>query len=82
MTNEPRADFHHELDDIRTSIARLGATVVELIPRVTEILLSQDLESAEYVLRGDAEIDARAYEVEERALTLMALPTFSVPNRK
>lgn len=68
-----RPEFHHELDDIRNSIARLGATVVELIPRVTEILLSQDLEGAEYVLRGDDEIDARAHEVEERALTLMAL---------
>lgn len=68
-----RPEFHHELADIRSSIARLGATVVELIPRVTEILLSQDLEGAEYVLRGDEEIDARAYEVEERALTLMAL---------
>ncbi len=68
-----RPEFHHELDDIRNDIARLGATIVELIPRVTEILLSQDLEGAEYVLRGDHEIDARAYSVEERALTLLAL---------
>lgn len=68
-----RGGFHHELEDIRNSIARLGATVVELIPRVTDILLTQDLEGAEYVLRGDAEIDERAHEAEERALTLLAL---------
>lgn len=71
--HDTRPDFHHELEDIRSSIARLGANIVELIPRVTDILLTQDLEGAEYVLRGDAEIDARAYDVEERALTLMAL---------
>jgi phosphate transport system protein len=73
IEHDTRPEFHHELEDIRSSIARLGATIVELIPRVTDILLTQDLEGAEYVLRGDAEIDARAYEVEERALTLMAL---------
>jgi phosphate transport system protein len=68
-----RGGFHHELDEIRNSIATLGATVVELIPRVTEILLTQDLKGAEYILRGDDAIDARAYEAEERALTLLAL---------
>jgi phosphate transport system protein len=68
-----RTDFHQQLDDVRTEIARLGSTVVELIPRVTDILLQQDLEGAEYVLRGDDEIDARAIDIEERALTLLAL---------
>lgn len=68
-----RAGFHHELEDLRNEVSRLGASVVELIPRVTDILLEQDLEGAEYVLRGDAAIDARSIEVEERALTIMAL---------
>jgi phosphate transport system protein len=68
-----RINFHEELDELRNQIARLGASVVELIPRVTDILLEQDLEGAEYVLRGDAAIDARANETEERALTLLAL---------
>lgn len=71
--NDHRPEFHQELEGLRNDIARLGATIVELIPRVTDILLTQDLEGAEYVLRGDAEIDARALDVEERALTLMAL---------
>ncbi len=68
-----RQEFHTELDELRSRVARLGATVVELIPRVTDILLEQDLEGAEYVLRGDPEIDLRATEIEERALTLLAL---------
>jgi phosphate transport system protein len=72
-TTDHRAEFHSELEQLRNEIARLGAAVVELIPRVTEILLQQDLEGAEYVLRGDAEIDARALETEEQALTFLAL---------
>jgi phosphate transport system protein len=68
-----RPEFHQELDSLRNDIARLSASVIELIPRVTDILLDQDLEGAEYVLRGDEEIDRRATDVEERALTLLAL---------
>ena len=68
-----RLGFHEELESLRNEIARLGASVVELIPRVTDILLQQDLEGAEYVLRGDAAIDERALDTEERALTLLAL---------
>ena len=68
-----RAGFHQQLEHVRTEVARLGASVVELIPRATDILLQQDLEGAEYVLQGDAEIDARALEIEETALQLLAL---------
>jgi len=73
LDHDLRGGFHEELEELRNEIARLGASVVELIPRVTDILLQQDLEGAEYVLRGDAAIDARANETEERALTLLAL---------
>jgi phosphate transport system protein len=68
-----RLEFHKELENLRNEVARLGAYVVELIPRVTDILLQQDLEGAEYVLRNDSEVDARATAVEEKAITLLAL---------
>jgi phosphate transport system protein len=68
-----RSQLHTGVDELRSDIARLGASIVELIPRVTDILLRQDLEGAEYVLRGDDEIDARSVDVEERALRLLAL---------
>jgi len=71
--NEHRHEFHDDLSEVRNEIAGLGASVIELIPRVTAILLDQDLEGAEYVLRGDVEIDARSIEVEEKALRLLAL---------
>jgi phosphate transport system protein len=70
---ELRSVFHNDLDEVRDSIVRLGATVIDLIPRVTAVLLEQDLEGAEYVLRGDAEVDARATAIEEKALSLLAL---------
>jgi phosphate transport system protein len=72
-TKDLRHGFHEELEQLRNEVALLGAYVVELIPRVTDILLQQDLEGAEYVLRGDDAIDERANETEERALTLLAL---------
>jgi phosphate transport system protein len=70
---ELRTEFHHDLDEIRDAIVRLGATVIDLIPRVTAVLLEQDLEGAEYVILGDHDVDARATSIEERALSLLAL---------
>ncbi|MDA0202441.1 MAG: phosphate signaling complex protein PhoU [Actinomycetota bacterium] len=70
---ELRSDFHHDLVEIRDAIVRLGATVIDLIPRVTAVLLEQDLEGAEYVILGDDEVDSRATAIEERALSLLAL---------
>jgi phosphate transport system protein len=68
-----RSDFHRELDEIRQEIARLAAGVTESIPRATEILLGQDLEGAEYMIRADDEVDARAVALEERCYRVLAL---------
>lgn len=68
-----RTQFHGGIDELAADVARLAAAVVELIPRVTDILLRQDLEGAEAVLRADDEFDARSLEIEERALKLLAL---------
>ena len=73
MTQELRSNFHDQLDEIRTGIARLSAGVTELVPRATEILLDGDLEGAEYVILGDDEYDARSIELEERCFSLIAL---------
>ncbi len=73
MTDQLRVDFHRDLDDVRQGVARLSASVTELIPRVTDVLLDQDLEGAEYAISGDDEIDARSIELEERCYQLLAL---------
>jgi phosphate transport system protein len=61
---ELRTSFHSQLDDLRDRIASLAALVTENIPRATEILLTQDLEGAEYVILADDEMDSRALVLE------------------
>jgi phosphate transport system protein len=68
-----RKSFHHELEEIRDAITRLAATVIEAIPRATQVLLDNDLEGADYLLRADQDIDARSLELEERCYQVLAL---------
>jgi phosphate transport system protein len=70
---ELRRGFHQQLDDLRDAIASLAATVTEQVPRATDILLSQDLEGAEYLILGDDEMDAKALQLEERCYEVLAL---------
>ncbi len=71
--DELRKNYHHELDSARAELARLAALVAELIPRATAILLDGDLEGAEYIIRGDEEIDARCVDLEEQCIRILAL---------
>ncbi|MFN3255782.1 MAG: phosphate signaling complex protein PhoU [Ilumatobacter sp.] len=73
MTQDLRTNFHEQLGNIRTGIARLSAGVTELVPRATEILLDGDLEGAEYVILGDDAYDRDSLELEERCFSLIAL---------
>ena len=73
MNQSLRTEFHDELDEIQQGIARLSAGVTELVPRATEILLSMDLEGAEYVILGDDEYDAKALVLEEKCFHVIAL---------
>lgn len=73
MTLETRKAFHTHLQEVRDALARLTSSVIEEIPRATSVLLDGDLEGAEYVIRADDEIDARAIELEERTYQLIAL---------
>jgi phosphate transport system protein len=73
MSGELRSSFHEQLNEVRNGIARLGAGVTELVPRVTEILIDGDLEGAEYVILGDAGYDAKSIELEELCFSQIAL---------
>ena len=50
---------HDELLDLRSELLRVTASLVESIPRATQILLEQDLEGAEYQILADDEFDSR-----------------------
>jgi phosphate transport system protein len=71
--NELRSEFHQQLDEIQIGIARMSAGVTELVPRATEILLTGDLEGAEYVILGDDDYDRRSVELEEQCFRVIAL---------
>ncbi|HAP76787.1 MAG TPA: phosphate transport system regulatory protein PhoU [Acidimicrobiaceae bacterium] len=71
--NELRKAFHADLETARSQVVRMAATVVETVGRATAVLLDGDLETAEYVIRGDAELDARAVECEEHCIEILAL---------
>ena len=73
MSEDLRTSFHEQLEEIKQGVARMSAGVTELIPRATEILLDADLESAEYVILGDAEYDGKSLELETQAFQQIAL---------
>lgn len=68
-----RPVFHQHLDELRQSVVRLSAAVTELIPRATDVLLDLDLEGADYLIKGDRDIDAKSVALEERCYVLLAL---------
>ena len=70
---ELRKGFHNDLDDARAELVRLAASVTELIPRATAVLLDGDLEGADYIIQGDDEIDARSLDLEEHCYRILAL---------
>ena len=71
--DELRKTFHQEVDAIRDQVIRLGASVIEAIPRATAVLLSSDLEGADYLVQADDEIDARAVDIEDHCFQQLAL---------
>jgi phosphate transport system protein len=70
---ELRKAFHHDIEAASEELVRLAATVTETIPRATAVLLDGDLEGAEYILRADDAIDARAMDLEEQCYEILAL---------
>lgn len=68
-----RKSFHQEVDAIRGKVIRLGASVIETIPRASAVLLSGDLEGADYLVQADDEMDSRAVDIEEHCFQQLAL---------
>ena len=67
-----RDAYHEELDAITESLVDLGNLVASAMGRATTALLDADLTLAEGVIEGDAVIDDRYHEIEERAFELLA----------
>jgi phosphate transport system protein len=70
---EVRKGFHQQLDEIRAEIVRAGGIVIENIPRGTDVLLTADLEGANRLIDGDAELNQLTRFLEDRLYRLLAL---------
>ncbi len=73
MPSELRVTFHRNLEEIDAKTAHLFVRVSEAVAAATECLLNGDVVTAEVLVRGDAQFDELAAEVEalaERQLTL------------
>jgi len=70
---ESRKNFHNDLENARAEVIRLGATLTEAIPRGTAILLSGDLEGADYLVQADDEFDGRTSMLEALCFEILAL---------
>jgi len=70
---ELRKGFHHELDEVKQEVLRLAASTIESIARATNVILSGDLEGADYLIQFDDEIDARSVDLEDRCYQILAL---------
>ena len=70
---EQRKTFHQDLDEIRDDIVRLGALVGEVIPRGTDVLLTNNMHGAQAIIEADDELDDLSLRIEERCYHVLAL---------
>jgi len=75
MTSTPHTlrAFDDERKELRDRITLMGDLSRQALHDAVECLLSHDVEGAQKVVRGDQALDEMANEVEEFALTLLAL---------
>lgn len=64
---------NRELAELTSELIKLGAMVLETVPRGTEILLSGELQQIQQLIDDDAAIDQLAHEIEERCHAYMVL---------
>ena len=77
--DEIRKNFHNDLESVRAEVIRLGASLTESIPRATAVLLSGDLEGADYLVQADDEFDGRSAELEASCFEILAFQPFYLP---
>ena len=67
-----REDFDRDLRQLQDDLLTMGSMVEKAIARALDALRRRDLESAREVVSHDDYIDQRRYEIEERAINLIA----------
>jgi phosphate transport system protein len=70
--SSPRAALDQELAHLKDEILRMGDQVDSALVRAVTALRERDEETAREIISGDAEINAKRFEVEEHCLSLIA----------
>lgn len=71
--SQVRLDFTEQLEAIMRDITLLAAHVTEAIPRGTEALLANDLQTAQEVIDNDDVVDDLAMQIEEACYRMLVL---------
>ena len=72
MARSPRATLDRGLGELQSEVLALGSMVEKAISRSIEALRTRDLDLSRQVIREDDLIDAKRYDIEIRAIDLIA----------
>ena len=64
--------FDQQLQELQEDVLALGSMVEEALSKSVETLKQKDLLAARRIIAGDREINAKRFEIEDAALTLIA----------
>ena len=73
MTQHIVASYENELRELGRKIAEMGGQVERLVADSTIALLKRDVTLAEKVIIGDRKVNALQREIEDAAITMIAL---------
>ncbi|HEX7051616.1 MAG TPA: phosphate signaling complex protein PhoU [Longimicrobiales bacterium] len=69
----PQRHFQDELDRLKSLLVRMAGLAEEAVRLAVEALLERDREKAERVIRRDSEIDRLELDIDDQAISLLAL---------
>lgn len=72
MSEQPRAAFEQELDELRAMILRMGTRVGRAVEQAMQALEGQDVELAQRIIDDDEETNELRFAIEEAALATIA----------
>ncbi|HEX7096430.1 MAG TPA: phosphate signaling complex protein PhoU [Acidimicrobiales bacterium] len=70
---EARRSFHQSLEELQRQIVDFANLIADGIPKVTEALLTSDLDLARSVIDADDQLDELSITIEESCLKMLAL---------
>lgn len=73
MTTRPKETFHREMQQLLDQVLMLGSMVEDALMVSVSLLKKRDLAGSRRLMERDQEINAKRFEVEDQALTLIAL---------